>query len=62
MNTEEINKRINEILEDERLSYPTATVFANAPLSLIQMSLATELHTLQRVLGVSLSKLPIKKK
>lgn len=48
----EIQKRISNILEDERLSYKTATVFVNAPLALIQTILETELHTLQDVLQV----------
>jgi len=52
MNKEEIQKRIDEILSDERLSYKTATMFENAPLALIQYGMEVELHTLQRVLGV----------
>lgn len=52
MNEEQIKKRIEEILSDERLSYPTATVFANAPLALMQYGMEVELHTLQKVLGV----------
>jgi hypothetical protein len=59
MNEEQIKARINEILADERLSYKTATVFANAPLALIQWGLETELHTLEKVLG--LPKTDIKK-
>lgn len=54
---EEIQKRINELLADERLSYHAASVFNNAPLALIQMSLEVELHTLQRVLGTPLTDL-----
>jgi hypothetical protein len=52
MNEVQIRARIAEILGDERLSYRTATVFANAPLALIQWGLETELHTLERVLGI----------
>ena len=52
MNKEEIQKRIDEILSDERLSYKTSTMFENAPLALIQYGMEVELHTLQRVLGV----------
>lgn len=48
----EIEGRINEILSDERLAYKTANVFTNAPLALVQISLQTELHTLQKVIGV----------
>lgn len=50
-----IKTRIAEILADERISYKTATVFANSPLALIQWGLETELHTLQKVLGVELT-------
>lgn len=55
MTTDQIKTRIMEILLDERISYRTATVFSNAPLALIQYGLVTELHTLQRVLGVELT-------
>lgn len=48
----EIESRINEILSDERIAYKTANVFTNAPLALIQIGLQTELHTLQKVIGV----------
>jgi len=51
----QIQARIKEILSDERLSYKTATVFANAPLAMIQLQMETELHTLQKVLGVELT-------
>ena len=62
MKTErEIEIRITEIKADERLAYPTATVFVNAPLALIQMSMSTELHTLERVLELPLTQIPIKK-
>ena len=56
MKTEKlIQKRIDEILADERLSYKSATVFENAPLALIQLSLEVELHTLQNILEVPLT-------
>jgi len=55
MNKEEIEKRIAEILSDDRFLSKTATVFENAPLALIQWGLTTELHTLQKVLGVELT-------
>lgn len=32
MNKDQIQDRINEILQDERIYYKTATVFENAPL------------------------------
>lgn len=56
---EEIQKRIDEIKADERLSYPTATVFVNAPLALIQYGLTTELYALEKVLGLPYTKIPI---
>ena len=52
---EEIQQKIDQILADERMSYKTATVFANAPLALIQHAMVTELHTLQWVLGQPLT-------
>lgn len=52
---EEIQQKIDQILADERLSYKTATVFANAPLALIQHGMVTELHTLQWVMGQELT-------
>ncbi len=55
MNTEQINKRINEILTDDRFLDKSATVFINAPLALIQYGMEVELHTLQKVLGVELT-------
>jgi hypothetical protein len=55
MNTQEIQNRIDAILSDERISYKTASVFINAPLALIQLSLVTELYTLQKVIGQPLT-------
>lgn len=55
MNTEQIQNRIEEILNDERLSYSTASVYVNAPLALIQYGLQVELHTLQKVLSIPLT-------
>ena len=55
----EIQARIDEILADERMSYKSATVFANAPLAMIQWAFETELHTLQKVLGVELTKIKV---
>lgn len=57
MTDEEIQNRIAEIVADGRLSQETATVFVNAPLALVQMSMSAELHTLQKVLGVPLTKI-----
>lgn len=55
MSEEQIQKRISEILEDERFSYKSADIFTNAPLALIQLSMEVELHTLQKVLGIKLT-------
>jgi hypothetical protein len=55
MKKEDIQKRIDEILLDSRLLDKTANVFVNAPLALIQYSLETELHTLQKVLDIELT-------
>ena len=46
----EIEKKLKETESDERLGYPTATVFANAPLALIQTQLETLRSTLKWVL------------
>lgn len=59
---EQILERIAFLKMDERLTYPLATVGANAPLALTQLSLETELHTLERVMGLPLSKIPLPKK
>jgi len=55
MKIEEIQARIQEILSDERLFYPAATVFENAPLALIQYGLEVELRTLENVIGRELT-------
>jgi len=48
---EEIEAKIAEIKSDERMSYPAATVFANAPLALIQTGMENQLAILKWVLG-----------
>lgn len=58
----EIAYRIAELLADERLHYPTATVFENAPLALIQLSGETELKTLCWILGIPMPQLRPEKK
>lgn len=47
---EEIFKKLEKTKKDERLSYPKATVFNNAPLALIQLSLETTIDVLTWVL------------
>lgn len=41
----------DKILSDERLYYPPADVFVNAPLALIQCSMESRLWLVQRLLG-----------
>ena len=50
---EEIEKRIAELKADERLGYPPANVFTNAPLALIQVALKNEIMALNWVLKES---------
>jgi len=52
MTRDEILKRLQQIEADERLFYPTANVFSNAALALIQTSLEVESCTLRRVLNI----------
>jgi len=48
---QQIRERLAKIKADERLHYPTATVFENAPLALIQMDLEAERDALWWVLA-----------
>ena len=57
---ERIKNRINEIKQDERLTYEPATVFANAPLALIQCAEMAKLNELERLIGEKPSTLPLK--
>jgi len=47
----ELLQKREEILKDERLSYKTAIIQTNAPLALIQLSMAVKLETIESVLG-----------
>jgi hypothetical protein len=47
-----IEDALAEIEEDERIGYPTATVFENAPLALIQCRLESQRKALKYVLIV----------
>ncbi len=52
MKTEqEIRYKLYEILADERLGYPLATVQINAPLALVQLSLEVKRDILKWILG-----------
>ena len=58
----EIQARINELEADERVHYPSANVFVNAPLALIQVELRTELSALYWMLGKPCPNYPQKKR
>lgn len=49
-NENEIEKELARLKADERLSYPSANVFINAPLALIQQDLESRVAILQWVL------------
>lgn len=44
-----LDENIKMIEDDERYHYPTATVYANAPLALIQMGLSEKMSILKQV-------------
>jgi hypothetical protein len=52
----EIKAAIAEIDADERYHYPTATVFENAPLALIQLGMRQKAEALAWVLGIKAPK------
>ena len=56
---EKIRERIQHYRDDERLSYPPATVFANAPLALLQAGSMQTLNELEDLIGEPRSSLPI---
>ena len=45
-----VQEKINMLKSDKRLSYPTATVFENAPLALVQNSLESKITILEEIL------------
>lgn len=45
----------DELLKDERLYYPTANIFINAPLALIQLQLATTINVYETILEIPLT-------
>lgn len=60
MKTEiELLKRLHELKSDDRLYYPVANVFINAPLALIQHELEVRIHTLEWVLNLPFSSFPL---
>lgn len=52
-------EKLDELKKDERMYYPTATVFANAPLALIQCSIGAQINILENILGLPMSKFPL---
>jgi hypothetical protein len=58
---QQIKQRIDELKADERLYYPSASVFANAPLALLQNAMAAELNALEWALDIPKSKFPLVK-
>lgn len=50
---QEIENKLNQIMSDDRLTYPSATVFENAPLALIQLELETKRDVLRWVLDTT---------
>ncbi|QMS78789.1 hypothetical protein [Aeromonas veronii] len=51
---QEIRNKIAELEADERLHYPAASVFSNAPLALIQTDIRGQLKALHFALGLSM--------
>lgn len=49
----EIVTMLQQLLTDDRLWYPTATVFENAPLALVQVDLRSKADMLCWVLGIT---------
>ena len=47
-----IESKIAEIRADARYTYPTANVFSNAPLALIQVEMKAQVRILEWVLGI----------
>jgi len=55
-----LQSRLVALKSDERLYYPTASVQINAPLALIQCTLAGQVNLLENLLGLPLSSFPLK--
>lgn len=58
---EKLLAKLEELKDDNRNYYKTATVFSNAPLALIQMSLSSQINLLEELLELPLSKFPLVK-
>lgn len=53
---QELEAKLKEIEEDERINYPLATLSINAPLVLIQLGLTSKADILRWALGLPLRK------
>ncbi len=58
---DKLKKELEELKSDERLYYEAATVFANAPLALIQYGKMAQINLIEKLLGLETSSLPLKK-
>lgn len=62
-NPDDIKTRLlNELRElkaDERMYYPSATVFENAPLALIQIASEAKINLIEKTLGIPFSSFPL---
>lgn len=56
-----MKKKLEKLKSDKRNYYPIASVQINAPLALIQISLASQINLLESLLGLSESKFPLTK-
>ena len=61
LSEEKIREKLEELKSDERMYYPTANVFSNSPLALIQMGIGAEINALEEVLQLPRSIFPLKK-
>lgn len=52
---DQIKARIKEIKNDSVFKLKTADLFSNSPRAIIQIGMETELHTLEKVLGLPLT-------
>lgn len=55
----ELSTLLRVLKEDERLYYSTATVFANAPLALVQLELSVKINLLEQILELPRSRFPL---
>ena len=58
---EKMRLQLAVLKADVRMTYPTAQIFSNAPLALIQCEIAGKINLLESLLGIPLSGFPLKK-